>query len=138
MFSAPRLWWLLRLFGHDAVSVLDGGMQKWRAEDRPTENDADKAAPMAGNAVATLAPASPQPEPYIVPTFRRNLLRSYAEMLRVVEVRTSHLRPALINKGAVEVKDSMKKLLSSVFCSPLTQRVSSFFPLHCRRALNVF
>ena len=29
------LFWLLRMFGHDKVYVLDGGYQKWIAEDRP-------------------------------------------------------------------------------------------------------
>ena len=28
---ATRLWWLLRHFGFDAVSVLDGGLPAWRA-----------------------------------------------------------------------------------------------------------
>ncbi len=28
-FSAPRLWWMLRTFGHDRVAVLDGGLRKW-------------------------------------------------------------------------------------------------------------
>lgn len=32
---AARLWWLLRAYGHDAVSVLDGGFKKWTREDRP-------------------------------------------------------------------------------------------------------
>ncbi|MBN8928409.1 MAG: 3-mercaptopyruvate sulfurtransferase [Rhodospirillales bacterium 69-11] len=35
--SAARGWWLLGLFGHDRVAVLDGGLPKWRREDRPTE-----------------------------------------------------------------------------------------------------
>ncbi|WP_223694104.1 sulfurtransferase [Leifsonia poae] len=34
---AARLWWLFRSFGHDRVFVLDGGSQKWRAEQRPVE-----------------------------------------------------------------------------------------------------
>lgn len=34
---ATRLWWMLRVFGHDRVAVLDGGFQKWQAEGRPTE-----------------------------------------------------------------------------------------------------
>jgi thiosulfate/3-mercaptopyruvate sulfurtransferase len=32
---AARLWWMLRWVGHDAVAVLDGGMKKWLAENRP-------------------------------------------------------------------------------------------------------
>ncbi|HEV7266712.1 MAG TPA: sulfurtransferase [Falsiroseomonas sp.] len=35
--SAPRLWWLLRLFGHEAAAVLDGGLPKWKAEGRKLE-----------------------------------------------------------------------------------------------------
>jgi thiosulfate/3-mercaptopyruvate sulfurtransferase len=37
IFSAPRGWWMMRLFGHEAVAVLDGGLPKWRAEGRPVE-----------------------------------------------------------------------------------------------------
>ncbi len=33
--SAARAWWMFRAFGHDRVSVLDGGLPKWRAEGRP-------------------------------------------------------------------------------------------------------
>ncbi|MEI9965708.1 MAG: rhodanese-like domain-containing protein [Caulobacteraceae bacterium] len=32
LFSAPRVWWTFRLFGHGKVFVLDGGLPKWRAE----------------------------------------------------------------------------------------------------------
>jgi thiosulfate/3-mercaptopyruvate sulfurtransferase len=36
--TAARLWWLLRYFGHERVSVLDGGMARWVAEGRPVES----------------------------------------------------------------------------------------------------
>jgi thiosulfate/3-mercaptopyruvate sulfurtransferase len=35
--SAGRAWWMLRLFGHDSVALLDGGLPKWKAEGRPLE-----------------------------------------------------------------------------------------------------
>ena len=35
--SAARVWWTFRTFGHEQVAVLDGGMGKWRAEQRPIE-----------------------------------------------------------------------------------------------------
>ena len=31
---ASRLWWLLKWLGHDAVAVLDGGLDKWAKEHR--------------------------------------------------------------------------------------------------------
>ena len=37
LFSAARGWWLLRLFGHEGSAVLDGGLPKWRAEQRAVE-----------------------------------------------------------------------------------------------------
>ena len=31
MYSAPRAWWMFRVMGHDDVSVLDGGLPKWKS-----------------------------------------------------------------------------------------------------------
>lgn len=38
VFSAPRVWWTFRVFGHERVSVLNGGLPKWCAEEHPTES----------------------------------------------------------------------------------------------------
>uniref|UniRef100_A0A7S2U2U7 Rhodanese domain-containing protein n=2 Tax=Lotharella oceanica TaxID=641309 RepID=A0A7S2U2U7_9EUKA len=32
MFSAPRVWWMFRYFGHDNVFVLNGGLPAWKAD----------------------------------------------------------------------------------------------------------
>lgn len=36
--AAPRVWWTFRAMGVGDVSVLDGGLPKWIAEDRPVES----------------------------------------------------------------------------------------------------
>jgi thiosulfate/3-mercaptopyruvate sulfurtransferase len=38
LMSAARVWWMFRVFGHRDVAVLDGGLPKWIAEGRPTED----------------------------------------------------------------------------------------------------
>lgn len=32
---AARLWWMLRIFGHDNAAVLDGGWNAWQSSGRP-------------------------------------------------------------------------------------------------------
>ena len=65
LFSAARGWWLMRLFGHDAAAVMDGGLPRWLAEGRPTE---------AGEP-APVAPAR------FVPSLRAGRLRGIGDML---------------------------------------------------------
>ena len=43
--SAPRVWWMLRVFGHKNVALLDGGLPKWLAEGRPVTRLAPKPRP---------------------------------------------------------------------------------------------
>ncbi|ANB33070.1 3-mercaptopyruvate sulfurtransferase [Rhodovulum sulfidophilum] len=38
LFSAARVWWTFRLMGKTDIAVLDGGLPKWRAEERPLED----------------------------------------------------------------------------------------------------
>ncbi|MBV9137063.1 MAG: 3-mercaptopyruvate sulfurtransferase [Hyphomicrobiales bacterium] len=38
LFSAPRVWWMLRVFGARDVHILDGGLPKWSNESRPIES----------------------------------------------------------------------------------------------------
>lgn len=35
LFSAPRLWWTMKVFGVEKVSILSGGLPAWKAEGRP-------------------------------------------------------------------------------------------------------
>ena len=62
--SAGRAWWMLRLFGHQNVALLDGGLPKWKAEGRP---------------VVTAVP-SPAPR-HFTPRFEPALVRDRAAVL---------------------------------------------------------
>ena len=42
---ATRLWWALTYYGHDLVSVLDGGWNRWVSEGRPTTAEVPDPAP---------------------------------------------------------------------------------------------
>jgi thiosulfate/3-mercaptopyruvate sulfurtransferase len=45
LMSAARIWWMFRVFGHDRVAVLDGGLPKWRKEGRAIATGAVMAQP---------------------------------------------------------------------------------------------
>lgn len=61
MFSAARAWWLFRVMGAKNVHILDGGLDRWKAEGRPVTSEPTKIAPNLFEAnfdaakVATLA-----------------------------------------------------------------------------------
>jgi thiosulfate/3-mercaptopyruvate sulfurtransferase len=42
---ASRLWWLLKLLGHEKVAVLDGGFAAWTAGGHPVDNRIPRPAP---------------------------------------------------------------------------------------------
>ena len=52
--GAARLWWLLRHFGHDEVTVLDGGVRAWREEGGELSAGEEQIA--AGDFTATTSP----------------------------------------------------------------------------------
>lgn len=62
--GAARVWWTFRTMGHTRVSVLDGGMVKWLAEDRPV--------------TAELNPATAKPK---TANLQSALVRSREDML---------------------------------------------------------
>lgn len=35
LFSAPRVWWMFRIMGAKDVRLLEGGIDRWKAEGRP-------------------------------------------------------------------------------------------------------
>jgi thiosulfate/3-mercaptopyruvate sulfurtransferase len=45
IWSAARAWWSFRVFGHEDVAVLDGGLPKWLNEGRPVDEGPVRAEP---------------------------------------------------------------------------------------------
>jgi thiosulfate/3-mercaptopyruvate sulfurtransferase len=70
--SAARGWWLMGLFGHDKVAVLDGGLPKWQREGRAVE---------AGE-------PTPPPQVTFRPDFRAMRLRGVGDVLGNVSTQT--------------------------------------------------
>lgn len=50
-FSAPRAWWMFRVFGHNMVSILDGGMKNWVKNNYPVTADYTKPEPQQFKAI---------------------------------------------------------------------------------------
>ncbi len=45
LYSAARVWWMFRVFGHEHVSILAGGLPRWRAEGHSVESGEPAIAP---------------------------------------------------------------------------------------------
>ncbi|QSA98920.1 3-mercaptopyruvate sulfurtransferase [Methylococcus sp. EFPC2] len=65
--ASARLWWTFRVFGHERVSVLDGGLERWRASGYPVTRDE----------------SSPAEIHYPIPSVRRDLVCDLAAMRRL-------------------------------------------------------
>jgi|GEM_PF-72010 Rhodanese-related sulfurtransferase len=94
-FSAPRVWWMLRVMGARSVYLLDGGFDGWRAEGRPIETDI------------------PEPAPAVfTPQFDRRRVTSFSEMAQIVdsgERQIADARPAGRFTGEVpEPREGMR------------------------------
>lgn len=74
---ASRLWWLLRVHGHENVAVLDGGWDRWHEEGRPESTE----------------PAPSRPNGNFEPSFRPELVATKEE----VKAATSDENVALVN-----------------------------------------
>jgi thiosulfate/3-mercaptopyruvate sulfurtransferase len=62
-FSAARAWWMFRIYGHDCVAVLDGGLAAWKRAGHAVES---------GEVIRPTAPFTPR--------YRRELVRALDEV----------------------------------------------------------
>lgn len=81
LMSAGRVWWTFHIYGHTNVAVLDGGLRKWKAENRPT---------------SATAPAQRPPKRFMART-NAKLLRNRSQVLDNLDSRAEQIldaRPA--------------------------------------------
>src|SRR3954467_15115347 len=75
LYGAARVWWTFRAFGSENVRVLDGGMPKWKAENRPLEAGA----------------AKPRGAKTLTPKFNRALVASIDDVQKVLLDKTAQV-----------------------------------------------
>jgi thiosulfate/3-mercaptopyruvate sulfurtransferase len=73
-FSAARAWWMFRIYGHDNVSVLDGGLAAWKRGGFPVESG-------EGSRAAAR----------FTPRYRGALVRTLDEVRRAVDAGTAQV-----------------------------------------------
>ena len=75
LYGAARVWWTFRAFGSDNVRVLDGGMPKWKAENRPLETGR----------------AKPRTAKTFTAKFNRNMVASIDDVQKVLLDKTAQV-----------------------------------------------
>jgi thiosulfate/3-mercaptopyruvate sulfurtransferase len=88
---ATRLWWALRYYGHDRAAVLDGGFNKWQAEDRPLTPETPRVP------AATFTPRT-RPELRVEP--EEVLAGALSESTRIVDARDAATYTGQVYRGA--------------------------------------
>lgn len=75
LYGAARVWWTFRALGSDKVRVLDGGMPKWKAENRPLQT----------------GPAKPPAVRIFTAKLNRNLVASIDDVQKVLLDKTAQV-----------------------------------------------
>jgi len=102
-----RLWWMLKWLGHDAVAVLDGGLQAWMA---------------AGGATGTGAATAPQPRSFKPGEPLRQLVMTDAVAAQLEQASQTIVdaRGAPRFRGDVEPLDPVAGHIPGAFNRPFT------------------
>ena len=69
LYSAARVWWMLRTMGHEDVAVLNGGLPKWKAEGHPVTEEA----------------TAPKTDRHFTPRFNAALVRDVDDVKSAIE-----------------------------------------------------
>lgn len=74
IFSSARVWWNFNLMGLARIAVLDGGLPRWRSENRPITTDLP-------------APA----HPHLTPRPQSQLVKTAADVLHALKAQTAQI-----------------------------------------------
>jgi thiosulfate/3-mercaptopyruvate sulfurtransferase len=87
---ATRLWWLLQLYGHERVLVLDGGLPKWQREGRPLTKVVPNYPP---------ATFTPRPQPHLRVEARDVLQLIGAPGVQLLDARDERQYTGAVRRG---------------------------------------
>jgi thiosulfate/3-mercaptopyruvate sulfurtransferase len=105
-----RLWWMLKWLGHEAVAVLDGGLQTWQAA-----GGAIQTGPTTEHAPGVFNLMEPMATLVDVDTVERNLGRSHQTLV------DARAKPRF--KGEVEPLDPIAGHIPGALNRPFTQNL---------------
>lgn len=78
LFSAARLWWMLKTFGHADVAVLDGGLPKWERDGLTLED----------------GPAAKPQERHFTPRLDRTKVKSIGDVATAIANKSAQIADA--------------------------------------------
>lgn len=111
-----RLWWMLKWVGHEAVAVLDGGLQAWQSHGGSTESARDISAPAINAAVKY--PLAPEKASLIA-------TKEVADRLNQAQQTLIDARGAPRFRGEVEPLDPVAGHIPGALNRPFTQNLDA-------------
>jgi thiosulfate/3-mercaptopyruvate sulfurtransferase len=90
-YVSARIWWMFKVFGHDRVRILDGGLRKWKAEGRALASGMEATVP-AGKFAAT-------PHAGMVASWRDALAETQDSSINLVDARTAERFTGAMSSG---------------------------------------
>ena len=111
-----RLWWMLKWLGHDAVAVLDGGLQAWEAAGGAVQSSDDNSAPNA-NAATNFQLRAPLRELVQTSVVVQQLGRATQTLIDA--------RAAARYRGEVEPLDPIAGHIPGAFNRPFTENLNA-------------
>lgn len=115
--SAARAWFLFRLFGHDRVSVLDGGLHQWQSDGHEICT-ADRNGVCRSEQTATPLALSPHTARKFKADFRSGLLRNFAEMKAIAENKEAQIIDCRPLASTMQTAKHGHKMDYSMLASP--------------------